>query len=1294
MDRLRNSTRYAIIRYFAALAQNKMGTHMKRNLRWTKVHSAAAALVAVSWVLAVFQGGPLAGTLPILVVVIAGQMLLPGWLIVRLFRLKTHESPIARFAWVMAVGLSVTIILGAGARLFEVPVPLYVHSLHLLMMIGIVLLPETAPRSAPLDRAFWPFYALLALCCVLASLLGAERSTIQIDDWEDQTVFISLADWLAHSPDDPSLLSRQISAEITDSRWRTDGWTYNHAAWVWSSGVSASTLIWHWLTPLFAWACPLAAFALMLELGGRERAAALSAGGVMMAGLLTLDSLVYNTTANAYGQNAFVQLNTLRLFSTALVLPLAYMVCVSYLRQPDKPKLALAFASALALALLHPRQVTLLALGIGLFAMLYWLCKPTRAHLLWSVALLLLIGFTFILPYLQRQWFVDISPDSNAVLNQVDAILEGDEAEIPETVLVLHGLPLLGDTLILKPAEVFYHPLMVIVVALALTMPLWQGSREVSLFVFATTASILIVLLVPGIAALFMRVATARLAPGFILGIPVGMILGVTLDGLLERVPILARRAWLAPVLLAVVLLVLVLEPFPIPASARDQMRAMADAQGMRTRLDADAALIEVLRAQPLALSGERVVYLVPNRVANFVVENIPHALVTGGRQAGNAAGYAGVTRFTFQDGMAPFLDQTDLDELDRRDIRMIALEADSPRVAQMRLLPEQFMQVFSVGGYVGFTVTELAPARALFDRMNALYAEEALPRWDAQGFRLERPVNEDHAQRWLQLAQDFGAADRLIISYGQAFSLMMAGMDENALSIWAMLNTQYPDDVFLLNAYVYTLIALGRADEARPVMESALTSSDPAVRVAAARLALDTPLFSLLSADSVQAVLAAIDSTAEAWELLAEHSREDLVRARAQRLAAAGYRAAADTALSSIPVVEVRSEDLQMRAYMRILDGDMAGALDILRPYLDPDYTAAARRIHADRWMLNRAAGLYHLLRADMAARAGDWGAAQAAYREAVANGLDIAGLTFLARGLAAQGDIAGARATADALADLGDSSTVWADSLYAELEGQPSDSRPRLRSLLDAHAFVDILGVVPAGETTIQVTGVIPPGFRSEAHEQDWEAVVFDLNTFERLGSIRTSPIIVPGALSEWPFDVEHTPVEPFREARLQLYPIDEPQRAPVFSTVFALNTVSANDSAMDQRLDTRFGEHIDLRGYTLESAEPSEIVLRLYWETDAPPGEDYQVFVHVIDSAGELVAQRDSAPVNGHYPTGQWRPGLLIEDIHRVVPPAALLDGTYMVRVGLYRLSDFARLPVAPSGDSMDLLTFTLP
>jgi hypothetical protein len=75
------------------------------------------------------------------------------------------------------------------------------------------------------------------------------------------------------------------------------------------------------------------------------------------------------------------------------------------------------------------------------------------------------------------------------------------------------------------------------------------------------------------------------------------------------------------------------------------------------------------------------------------------------------------------------------------------------------------------------------------------------------------------------------------------------------------------------------------------------------------------------------------------------------------------------------------------------------------------------------------------------------------------------------------------------------------------------------------------------------------------------------------------------------------------------------------------------------------------------------------RLRWRATAPLMEDYAVFVHYLRD-GERIAQADSRPAGGHYPTTVWRPGDAVNDDHWVKGVEAPLPGRDVLRFGLWQ------------------------
>jgi 4-amino-4-deoxy-L-arabinose transferase-like glycosyltransferase len=96
-----------------------------------------------------------------------------------------------------------------------------------------------------------------------------------------------------------------------------------------------------------------------------------------------------------------------------------------------------------------------------------------------------------------------------------------------------------------------------------------------------------------------------------------------------------------------------------------------------------------------------------------------------------------------------------------------------------------------------------------------------------------------------------------------------------------------------------------------------------------------------------------------------------------------------------------------------------------------------------------------------------------------------------------------------------------------------------------------------------------------------------------------------------------------------------------------------------------------------------------LRTFWQVEQPFTADYFIFVHVLNAAGQTVAQRDAPPWQGRFPTSSWRPGSLIVDLNDLPLPADLPPGEYTLVVGMFDPASGAHPPTQidgkPAGDS---------
>lgn len=125
----------------------------------------------------------------------------------------------------------------------------------------------------------------------------------------------------------------------------------------------------------------------------------------------------------------------------------------------------------------------------------------------------------------------------------------------------------------------------------------------------------------------------------------------------------------------------------------------------------------------------------------------------------------------------------------------------------------------------------------------------------------------------------------------------------------------------------------------------------------------------------------------------------------------------------------------------------------------------------------------------------------------------------------------------------------------------------------------------------------------------------------------------------------------------------------------------------------VDIVFAETIMLHSYAL-TIQPDSLLLTLIWQTKQSAQRPYTVFNHLLNDAGELVAQQDSWPVNGQWPPTCWSPGGLIPDSRVLALSPDLPPGDYDLFTGLYDARNGTRLITANGGDAHHLATITLP
>lgn len=128
-----------------------------------------------------------------------------------------------------------------------------------------------------------------------------------------------------------------------------------------------------------------------------------------------------------------------------------------------------------------------------------------------------------------------------------------------------------------------------------------------------------------------------------------------------------------------------------------------------------------------------------------------------------------------------------------------------------------------------------------------------------------------------------------------------------------------------------------------------------------------------------------------------------------------------------------------------------------------------------------------------------------------------------------------------------------------------------------------------------------------------------------------------------------------------------------------------------------NARVGESMSFLGWDTSPAadkaltvgRSQTLTLDLVWRADASMSESYTVFVHLIDGSGRVVADADSPPNRGLYPTDRWKPGEPVRDRHTLTVPAGIEPGAYAVEIGMYRPATGERLFVNDGAGRTDKL-----
>jgi hypothetical protein len=120
--------------------------------------------------------------------------------------------------------------------------------------------------------------------------------------------------------------------------------------------------------------------------------------------------------------------------------------------------------------------------------------------------------------------------------------------------------------------------------------------------------------------------------------------------------------------------------------------------------------------------------------------------------------------------------------------------------------------------------------------------------------------------------------------------------------------------------------------------------------------------------------------------------------------------------------------------------------------------------------------------------------------------------------------------------------------------------------------------------------------------------------------------------------------------------------------------------------------FGDELSLSDISVTPGvvAPGETVkVDMTWHAERRTDVPLTLFVHLVDTSGMIVAQKDAMPHDSTYPTTCWTSGEIVDDTFEIDLPPHAMPGLYSLRIGWYDLATMERLRLSDSdADSLQL------
>lgn len=173
---------------------------------------------------------------------------------------------------------------------------------------------------------------------------------------------------------------------------------------------------------------------------------------------------------------------------------------------------------------------------------------------------------------------------------------------------------------------------------------------------------------------------------------------------------------------------------------------------------------------------------------------------------------------------------------------------------------------------------------------------------------------------------------------------------------------------------------------------------------------------------------------------------------------------------------------------------------------------------------------------------------------------------------------------------------------------------------------------------------------------------------------------------------------PLPPIRyELTTGLYHPETGQRLPLAdgSTKYRLGSLWLTPAQAPALGPVQATFHAEDHHLSLHHINRTDEGLELRWQLHQSDNQatlpNYSIFIHLLDDAGQLIAQADGVPYNGLYPIPHWLPQTPVIDARALSLPPAVSQ----IAIGVYNPATALRLTaLTPSGSPLPNNAFVLP